>query len=226
MNVWAPLSLSLIVATCSSLLVLLPALLGYGLQRGLLGWGWRWLLSLPLALPPLVSGVALLWFFSPLWPLGAWLTAHGWNPVLTLVGAVLAAALVSLPLAVAAGEDAWAQVPAELLSEARGLGACRREAIRGVALPLLLPGVSRCWLISFQRALGEFGATLLVAGNSPGRTQTLPLALYSAAESGQHALALQLLGWSVGLSLLCVGAAAWLSRRAWRRMGRIGGGSL
>ena len=100
MNPWPAIQLSLLVAfVSSSLLLPLAAWLGYLLDRGKLKTLARWWLSLPLSLPPLASGVLLLWLFSPLWPVGAWFSQHGMNPVLTWYGAVLASSLVALPLA-------------------------------------------------------------------------------------------------------------------------------
>ena len=78
----------------------------------------------------------------------------------------------------------------------------------------MAPGLFRAWAIAFQRSLGEFGATLLVAGNIPGQTQTLPLALYTASESGNHGQAAALLGWSLMLALLAASLAQWTRSRA------------
>jgi molybdate transport system permease protein len=213
----AALALSLFVATCSSILILpVAASIGYGLQREKLGTAARWLTSLPLSLPPLATGVLLLWLFSPLYPPGALLHRLGLNPILTIYAAVLASALVSLPLVVQACEAAWAGFPEEAMSEARGLGATPRLVWMRIALPQLAPGFLRAFLIGFQRSLGEFGATLLVAGSIPGRTQTLPLALFAASEGGRTSEAAQLLGWSLLLALVCVALTQGLERR-WRR---------
>ena len=215
MNPWPAIQLSLLVAfVSSSLLLPLAAWLGYLLDRGKLKTLARWWLSLPLSLPPLASGVLLLWLFSPLWPVGAWFSQHGMNPVLTWYGAVLASSLVALPLAVEAGESAWQRFPAEMAWEARGLGADPHRVWREVGLPQVAPGLFRAWAIAFQRSLGEFGATLLVAGNIPGQTQTLPLALYTASESGNHGQAAALLGWSLMLALLAASLAQWTRSRA------------
>lgn len=199
----------LVAFVSASLLLPLATILGYQLQRGRLGVLARWLLSLPLSLPPLASGLLLLWFFSPYWPVGAWFAAHGLNPVLTWYGAVLASSLVALPLAVEAGEAAWSRFPEEMVWEARSLGADPARVWREIGLPQVAPGLLRSWAIAFQRSLGEFGATLLVAGNIPGRTQTLPLALYVASESGNHGEAARLLGWSLLLALLAASLIQW-----------------
>lgn len=214
---WAALALSLFVATCSSVLTLpLASWIGYGLQREKLGTASRWLISLPLSLPPLATGVMLLWLFSPLYPPGALLQKLGLNPILTIYAAVLASAVVSLPLVVQACEAAWAGFPEQAMWEARGLGATPRQVWTQIALPQLAPGLLRAFLIGFQRSLGEFGATLLVAGSIPGRTQTLPLALFAASEGGRTGEAAQLLAWSLLLALVCVALTHSLERR-WRR---------
>ncbi|MBN9415559.1 hypothetical protein ABS71_11780 [bacterium SCN 62-11] len=218
MNPWPAIQLSLLVAFVSSTLLLPIATgLGYLLQRGRLGVVARWFLSLPLSLPPLASGLLLLWLFSPLWPVGAWFAEHGMNPILTWYGAVLASSLVALPLAVEAGEAAWQRFPEEMMFEARGLGADPARVWREVGLPQVAPGLVRAWAIAFQRSLGEFGATLLVAGNIPGQTQTLPLALYVASESGNYAEAARLLGWSVLLALCAASVVQWNRERAGRK---------
>ena len=218
MNPWPAIQLSLLVAFVSATLLLPVATgLGYLLQRGRLGVLARWFLSLPLSLPPLASGLLLLWLFSPLWPVGAWFAEHGMNPILTWYGAVLASSLVALPLAVEAGEAAWQRFPEEMMWEARGLGAVPSRVWREVGLPQVAPGLVRAWAIAFQRSLGEFGATLLVAGNIPGQTQTLPLALYVASESGNYAEAARLLGWSVLLALCAASVVQWNRERAARK---------
>lgn len=209
------------MATTSAALVLPPAvLLGYGLQREKLGTFWRWLISLPLSLPPLASGVILLWFFSPLWPVGAWLHRAGLNPVLTIYGAMMASALVSLPLVVQACEAAWALFSREAALEARGLGATPRQVLLWIAIPQLGPGLLRAYLVGFQRSLGEFGATLLVAGSIPGKTQTLPLALFAATEAGRTSETVEILGWSLLLALVCVAWVQSLDRYLRARVGR------
>lgn len=218
MNPWPAIQLSLLVAFVSSTLLLPIATgLGYLLQRGRLGVMARWCISLPLSLPPLASGLLLLWLFSPLWPVGAWFAEHGMNPILTWYGAVLASSLVALPLAVEAGESAWQRFPEEMMWEARGLGADPARVWREIGLPQVAPGLVRAWAVAFQRSLGEFGATLLVAGNIPGQTQTLPLALYVASESGNHAEAARLLGWSVLLALVAASLVQWNRERAGRK---------
>jgi molybdate transport system permease protein len=198
-----PVVLSLLVSALSACLVVSLAFwLGFGLQRGLLGWHWRWILQLPLSLPPLACGLLLLWAFSPLWPWGSWLSRLGLNPIFTIYGAILASSLVSFPLALQACESAWREFPEESAWEARGLGALPQQVWRDVAWPRIRPGLMRAWVLSFQRCLGEFGATLLVAGNIPGQTQTLPLALFSAAESGHSEQAAGLLFWTLALAFL------------------------
>jgi molybdate transport system permease protein len=153
------------------------------------------LCQLPIVLPPAVAGVALLLTFgrSGALPLSLSLT----------VGAVVVAQLfVSAPFYVQAAAAAFGRVDGELLIAARSLGASPARVFFAVALPLAAPGLAGGAALAFARALGEFGATLMFAGNLEGVTQTLPLAIYTALESNLHvaqALSVVLLAASVGL---------------------------
>lgn len=155
--------------------------------------------NLPLAVPPTVLGYYLLLLIARNGPLGLLFRRLGAETlVFTPTAAVLAAAVVSLPLFVQAARNALEDVPHETLEAARVDGAGRLATFRHVMLPLAWPGVWTGALVAYARSLGEFGATLMVAGNIPGRTQTISLAIYSAVQSGQmteaHLLALLLTG--------------------------------
>ncbi len=140
---------------------------------------------LPLVLPPTVLGYYLLTALGARSPLGLWLAAHGMPLVFTRRGAVIAAAVVALPLVVQSGRAALESVPADLMEVARTLGRSPLNVFFTVRLPLAWRGVLAGVALAFARALGEFGATLMVAGNIPGRTQTLPIAIYDAVQAGE-----------------------------------------
>jgi molybdate transport system permease protein len=197
--------LTLKVASCATALA---ALLGIAL-----GWYFaraqvparRWfeaLLTLPLVLPPTVVGYYLLVLFGQHAALGAWVAAHlGISLVFTWQGAVLAAAVVSFPLIFTSARAAFEGVDLRLEQAARVLGASEAKVFIQVTLPLAMRGIAAGTLLTFARAMGEFGATLMLAGNIPGQTQTLSLAVYDAVQSGNDALANTLV---VLISVTCV----------------------
>ncbi|HXX48702.1 MAG TPA: ABC transporter permease [Myxococcota bacterium] len=167
----------------------------------------RALVTLPMVLPPVVGGVALLLAFGRRGLLGAWLAALGVTLPFTTAGAVLAETFVALPFLVVAAEAGFRQVDSRLEEAAAVLGARPGFALRRVTLPLAAPalraGAALCW----ARALGEFGATITFAGSFPGRTQTLPLAVYLALEHDPDAAV------ALSLVLLVVSVAALVALR-------------
>jgi molybdate transport system permease protein len=142
--------------------------------------------TLPLVLPPTVLGYYLLVAFGARSPLGAALDAIGLPLVFTWRGAVLAAAFVSLPLITQSALAALETVDPDLEDVARTLGHSKMSVFLSISLPLAWRGIMAGLVLAFARALGEFGATLLVAGNIPGRTQTMPMAIYDAVQSGNQ----------------------------------------
>lgn len=176
----------------------------------------RWvevLVDLPVVIPPAVVGMALLQTFGRSGLFGTQLTALGIQIPFTTTAVVLAQIVVSAPFYVQAAAAAFRRIDPDLLLVARTLGQSPAGAFRRVALPLALPGLVGGAALSWARALGEFGATLLFAGNLPGRTQTMPLAIYMALESDVRvaiALSLVLAGVSVLLLFaLRMAPAAW-----------------
>lgn len=190
---------------------LLAALIGLPLALSLARPGWRGrraldlLVNLPLALPPTILGFYLLQLIGRSGPLGALSLAF------TKAAAVLAAAIVGLPLFVQAARNAIEGIPGSVQEAAQIDGASRLATLRYILLPLALPGLITGLLLTWGRSLGEFGATLMVAGNIPGQTQTLAIALYSAVQAGEydraHLFALLLIG--------LAGLTTWLALR-WR----------
>lgn len=144
------------------------------------------ILTLPLVLPPSVVGFTLLYVFGKNGPLGKLLEQlFHIKVVFTLGGAIIAAAVVSFPLMYQSVKAAIESVDSKLEKAARTLGAGELKVFFTITLPLAKNGVVAGFVLAFARSLGEFGATLMIAGNIPGKTQTMPLAIYFASESGQ-----------------------------------------
>jgi molybdate transport system permease protein len=138
----------------------------------------RALVTLPLVLPPVVGGVALLLVLGRVGFVGRWLDAFGVTLFGTLWGVVIAETFVAMPFLVLAVQAALESQDRRFEDAAATLGASPWNTFRRVTLPLLAPSLSAGAVLSWARALGEFGATITFAGNSPGRTQTIPLAVY------------------------------------------------
>ena len=151
-------------------------------------------LSLPLVLPPTAIGYLLLALFSVRGPLGP--RALGFDPDLlfTWKGAVLASAVVAFPLAARTARAAFEGVDPRLETMGETLGLSRVRVFVGITLPLARRGLAAAVALGFGRALGEFGATVIVAGNIPGKTQTLALAIFSEIQLGNDDRALLLVG--------------------------------
>ena len=156
----------------------------------------------PLVLPPVVGGVALLLAFGRRGLVGQWLDAwFGVTLPFTVGGAVLAEAFVALPFFVLTAESAFRNADRRLEDAARTLGAGRWTVFRRITLPLTAPALGAGAVLAWARALGEFGATITFAGNAPGRTTTIPLQVYLLLESGGLDAAIVL---SLVLLLVCV----------------------
>lgn len=212
--VWPALWLSLSTSSLSVIIVLaLGTPLAWWLSRnsgrraGLV----TLLVDLPIVLPPAVIGVALLLAFGRQGSVGGWLAQIGVELPFTRAAVVMAQVIVSAPFFIKAATVAFSKVDEDLLLVARSLGRGPRECFFRVALPIALPGVLTGVGLAWARALGEFGATLLFAGNLRGETQTMPLAIYSALESDldvAQALALLL----AAMATLVLGALGLIAR--------------
>jgi molybdate transport system permease protein len=174
------------------------------------------LLSLPLVLPPTVVGFALLELLGRNRPLGAWLAGRGIEVVFTWKAVVLASAVMAFPLLVRSARTAFEEVDPRLVGLARTLGAGPVAAFFRVVLPLAWRGVLAGSVLAFSRALGEFGATVLVAGNIPGRTRTLALAIFHDVQVGRDDRAVGLAAVTVGLAFATLWATEWIVRRRTR----------
>lgn len=162
------------------------------------------ILTLPLVLPPTVVGFFLLLMFGRRSFTGQILEKIGVTIVFSWPATVIAATVVAFPLMYRTSLGALEQVNPTLLQAARTLGASEWVVFRRIQLPLAGPGVLAGTVLAFARAMGEFGATLMLAGNIPGRTQTMPIAIFSAAESGDMRGALIWVGLIVALSLAII----------------------
>jgi molybdate transport system permease protein len=191
---WFPIRLSLQVALLATLLALGAGVAGGWLLARCDFRGREWLdaaFSLPLVLPPTVLGYYLLVLLGQSSPLGRGFEAvFGFRLIFTWQAAVVAATIHALPLVVRSSRAAFEGVAPQLEQAARTLGASEWEIFRRVTLPLARRGVLAAATLAFARALGDFGATLMVAGNIPGRTQTAAVAIYDAVQAGREGQAL------------------------------------
>lgn len=170
---------------------------------------------LPLVLPPVVTGYLLLLGLGRSRPLGeAWHALTGGHLAYTTAACVIAAAVVGFPLLVEAIRLSMRAVDPRLEQVARSLGRGRLDTFVRVTLPLALPGVLSGAVLSFARALGEFGATIVLAGNVAGETRTIPVAVYTLLNVRDgEAAALRLVAVSVALALAALLGSFWLSAR-------------
>lgn len=173
----------------------------------------RALVTVPLVLPPVVGGVALLLVFGRQGLLGGWLDAtFGITLPFTTAGVVLAEAFVAMPFLVIAVEGALRGADGRYEEAAATLGAGRWTTFTHVTLPLVAPGLAAGAVLCWARALGEFGATITFAGNYPGRTQTMPLAVYLALETDvQAAVVLSLVLLTVSVAILAGLRDRWIT---------------
>jgi molybdate transport system permease protein len=142
--------------------------------------------TLPMVLPPTVVGFFLLLLFGKNGFLGQFLSQIGWSVVFTWQGAVIAASVVSFPLMYRTARGAFEQMDQTLIYAARTLGFSEAKIFWKIILPSCWPGIAAGSILAFARALGEFGATAMLAGNIPGRTQTMSLAIYSAVQGNNR----------------------------------------
>jgi molybdate transport system permease protein len=193
---WFPIRLTLQVATLATLFSLcLGLVLGYLLARkNILGRNLiDSLVSLPLVLPPTVLGYYLLILLGVHSPIGKlWESIFGQPLTFTWPAAVVAAAIHSLPLMVKSARVAIEEVPLEIENAARTLGASSTKVFLTITLPLAKRGLIAAIMLTFTRSLGDFGATIMVAGNIPGRTQTVSIAIYDAVQAGRDSQAFTL----------------------------------
>lgn len=217
---WGIVILSARVAGVAVLLSLVPGIwVAHGLARRRLKLPFlvENLIQLPLVLPPVVTGFLLLVLFGPASPVGSVLDRYGLSIAFTWIGAALAAAFVSFPLLVQTIRATFEQIDPEIEQAAIVDGGTRWSIFRYVTAPLAARGVAAGTIIAFARALGEFGATIIVAGNIPGETRTIPLAIYTAVNQvGGMQAATRLIAAAIILSIGALVAHSLLTRRLYR----------
>jgi molybdate transport system permease protein len=219
---WDAVRLSIKVASVAMLASLPPAILIAWLLARRDFWGKSLLngiVHLPLVMPPVVTGYLLLLSFGARAPLGSFLADWGIVFSFRWTGAALAAAVMGFPLMVRAIRLSFESVDTRLEAAAATLGAGRASVFLAVTLPLIAPGIIAGMILSFAKAMGEFGATITFVSNIPGETQTLPSAIYSFTQvPGGDPEALRLTAISVAISLAALMASELLARRAGQKI--------
>jgi len=217
---WAIARFTVLMASLATLLVLPPAIaVGWVLARrqfpgkALL----ETLVSLPLVLPPVASGLLLLWFFGRRSPVGQALDAAGVEIIFTWKAVVIAMAVISFPLVARSVRAGIEQVDRRYEQIAATLGAGTFRILRTITLPLAAKGIAAGAVLGFSRALGEFGATIMIAGAIPGQTRTLAVGIYTLVEIGREDEAWVL----VAVSALLAFGAIYLSNYLLDRKGAV-----
>jgi molybdate transport system permease protein len=213
---WGIAAFTLRMAGLSTLLILPPALaIAFALSRP----NWRGksfvetLVMMPLVMPPVATGLILLKLFGRRGPIGHWLDRAGIEIVFTWRAVIVAMMVMSMPLLVRAARVAFEEVNPRLEQVARTLGARNLRVFFTITLPLAGRGIVAGMVLALARAVGEFGATILVAGDIPGRTQTIALAIYDRVQLGKDSDAFRLVGVAAAIAF----AALWWSEAALRR---------
>ena len=215
---WQPVLLSLQVAAAALVLSFVSGILAALLMAGRDFWGkdvLEGVFLLPLVLPPVVTGYALLVLAGKQGWIGIWLEkAFQFRLIFTPYAAVLASSAVAFPLMYQCAKAAFLSLDPHLQDAARSLGASAFRVFWTVTVPLSWPGLVAGAVLSFARAIGEFGATIMVAGNIAGRTTTMPTAIYTAAEGGDLRLAgIYSILLVVFNLLFIIGLSAWTRQR-------------
>lgn len=205
-EILTPILLSLKIAFISTFITLILGLiLAYVFTKHefLFKDGLEVILTLPMTLPPTIMGYILLLLFSRKGPIGRILyNAFDINVIFTWVAGCIAAVVVSLPLMYQSIKSSFLSTDPVYENVARTLGKSEFEIFTKVTIPLALPGIVSGIVLSFSRAIGEFGATLMVAGNIPGKTETIPLAIFYAVESNNRQKANLLMAIVIGFSFI------------------------
>ena len=201
---YTPLWISVKVALCATVFTFFLGLLAARLVVNMGKWkGWvDGIFSLPMVLPPTVVGFFLLILFGKNGVLGQVLEKLDASVIFTWQGAVLASVVVAFPIMYRTARGALEQVDENLVHAARTLGMSETQIFFKILLPVAKPGIMAASMLAFARALGEFGATIMIAGNIPGKTQTMSLAIYTAMQSGNRELAYKWVAIIMGISVV------------------------
>ncbi|PEB55499.1 molybdate ABC transporter permease subunit [Bacillus pseudomycoides] len=216
-TLWSPVFLSLRVAACATIIVMIfGTVIGRVLARS--SWRYKVLLEtiflLPMVLPPTVIGFFLIIIFGNNSPIGKWIESLFQQSIMfTSWAAVIASTIVSFPLMYQSAKTGFSIANEQIEDGARDLGASEYQVFLHVTLPLAFPALLSGMILSFVRALGEFGATLMFAGNIPGKTQTIPTAIYMAIDASNMQLAWTLVIITVSMSLIFLLCIQFINKR-------------
>lgn len=172
---------------------------------------------LPLVLPPTVMGFGLLLLFGKNGPIGRFLAEYGFSVIFHWTGAVIAAIVVSFPMMYQSAQAAFKVMDPRLEKAAMTMGASKWKIFFTITLPIVWPGLLAGIVLAFARALGEFGATLMLAGYIPGKTDTIPLVIYFAVQNGQMAKAAFWVGIIVAVGFITILWLNWWTKSTVRR---------
>jgi molybdate transport system permease protein len=171
------------------------------------------LFILPLILPPTVVGFGLLLLFGKHGPIGALMSSADISIIFSWPATVITAVIMAFPLMYMSARGAFEQVDRDIENAARTLGAGEWRVFWSITLPLAWSGVAAGTILALARSLGEFGATLMLAGNIPGKTATIPVAIYFSIEGGDFNQALVLIVITLVIAFACIGAMAYFKRK-------------
>ncbi len=218
---WSPLFISLKASFLATIFaVITGTLIAWGVvkMKGHLRIVFDTICTLPLVLPPTVLGFFLLCIFGMHCPLGRFLNKLGIKIIFDWKGTVVAATVVAFPLMYRTVRAAFEQIDSSIINAARTLGLKEGLIFFKIMLPVSFPSVIAGTILSFARALGEFGATLMLAGDIPGRTETIPIAIWTAAYSDNMSRALLWVLIIVGISFCTIAAMNFAGTAKHRRM--------
>lgn len=202
-SIWISLKVSFIATIITVILGILAAkwIASY---RGKFKGVFDAILTLPLVLPPTVIGFFILVLIGKNGPIGQFLLKFDKNLIFSWQAEVITATVVAFPLMYKTTRGSFEQIDQNILNAARTLGVAEWRIFYRIMLPLSWPGMAAGGILAFTRALGEFGATLMVAGNIPGKTQTIPIAIYFAVANGHMDQALKLVLLIIGISMFVI----------------------
>lgn len=178
------------------------------------------ILTLPLVLPPTVVGFFILITIGKNGPVGMILKTIDINLIFTWTATVISAVIVSFPIMYRSLKSSFEQIDNNMIFAAKTLGLSEKEIFMKIMLPISYPGIIGAVILSFARAIGEFGATLMIAGNIPGKTQTMPIAIFFAVESGDMNKAMSWVMIIIGISAIVITISNFISKSRDKKFGK------